>query len=104
MDPTVERLRVCVEQGIEIHTDEDGFWLGDDFLLPKVRGSCSFVFASAHRLLSCHPVFLLSATAVLKQLDLGPAGSSCVSHHYRPVPAVPTTPVAAAAGRLNDRS
>ncbi|CAM9777060.1 unnamed protein product, partial [Scytosiphon promiscuus] len=35
IDPTVERLRLCVEEGKEIRTEEDGVWLGDEFFLPK---------------------------------------------------------------------
>lgn len=36
MDPNVESLRLCVEQGRTIHTEANGFRLGDGKLLPKV--------------------------------------------------------------------
>lgn len=38
LDPTVERLRLCVEQGRKIHAEEGGgFRLDDDSVIPKVR-------------------------------------------------------------------
>lgn len=36
VDPNVESLRLCVEQGWTIHTEPNGFRLGDGKLLPKV--------------------------------------------------------------------
>ncbi|CAB1101007.1 unnamed protein product [Ectocarpus sp. CCAP 1310/34] len=36
LDPNVESLRLCVEQGRTIHTEANGFRLGDGKLLPKV--------------------------------------------------------------------
>lgn len=38
LDPTVERLRLCVEQGRKITAEGDGFRLADDLVVPKVRG------------------------------------------------------------------
>lgn len=38
VDPTVARLRLCVEQGRDITIEGGGFRLGDDLVVPQVRG------------------------------------------------------------------
>lgn len=46
LDPTVERLRLCVEQGRTVTVEEGGFRLGDDLVVPKVRRGGVFMCGS----------------------------------------------------------
>ena len=71
LDPTVARLRLCVEQGREITVEGEGFRLGDDLVVPQVRrGGCPVsvrAVLSADQILknTCKLVYMISCATHL---------------------------------------